>query len=263
MRANPGRNFFLRLRYYIVHRGGGACLPVTDLKKIDRLISMTYTDNIIFSKDGGGESMSVPDRSIDPRLLSAAKEEFLKKGYEKSSLADICKTAGVTTGALYKRYKGKEDLFSALVTDTIHDMEEYVSDIEAADLTDYTDRKLYDSFSMLPEANRRWLRFLYERRVGFTLLIRCSSGSRYERFHQDWTEKMNVLEYKFYQEAKRRSLITKEISVEELQALTYSVWSLFYEPFFLGFTWEQIERHSEAINQFIDWHSVLGMKEPK
>ena len=26
--------------------------------------------------------MSVPDRSIDPRLLSAAKEEFLKKGYK-------------------------------------------------------------------------------------------------------------------------------------------------------------------------------------
>ena len=67
--------------------------------------------------------MSVPDRSIDPRLLSAAKEEFLKKGFEKASLADICKAAGVTTGALYKRYKGKEELFSVLVSDTIRDME--------------------------------------------------------------------------------------------------------------------------------------------
>lgn len=46
---------------------------------------------------------------LDPRLLAAAKEEFLKKGYEKSSLVCICEAAGVTTGALYKRYKGKED----------------------------------------------------------------------------------------------------------------------------------------------------------
>lgn len=207
--------------------------------------------------------MSVSDKSIDPRLLSAAKEEFLKNGYEKSSLVKICKAAGVTTGALYKRYKGKEDLFSALVLDTVRDMEEYVSGIEKTDLTDYTDQELYDSFSLLPETNRRWLRFLYDHREGITLLIRCSSGSRYERFHQEWTEKMNVLDNKFYQEAKRRSLTTKEISTEELHVLTYSIWALYYEPFFLGFTWEQMEQHAETIYHFADWHSALGMKKPK
>ena len=53
--------------------------------------------------------MSVPDKSIDPRLLNAAKKVFLKKGFEMASLAEICQTAGVTTGALYKRYRGKED----------------------------------------------------------------------------------------------------------------------------------------------------------
>ena len=58
--------------------------------------------------------MSLPDKSIDPRLLSAAKEEFLNKGFEKASLTDICKAAGVTTGALYKRFNGKEDLFPCL-----------------------------------------------------------------------------------------------------------------------------------------------------
>ncbi len=29
--------------------------------------------------------MSLPDRSIDPRLLTAAKDEFLKKGFDKAS----------------------------------------------------------------------------------------------------------------------------------------------------------------------------------
>ena len=82
--------------------------------------------------------MSVPDQSIDPRLLSAAKEEFLKKGFEKASLAKICKAAGVTTGALYKRYKGKEELFCALVSDTVRDMMEYVSGIGNTDLTGYS-----------------------------------------------------------------------------------------------------------------------------
>ena len=207
--------------------------------------------------------MSVPDRSIDPRLLSAAREEFLKKGYEKSSLARICKAAGVTTGALYKRYKGKEELFSALVLDTVRDMEEYVSGLEKTDLKSMSDQELYDSFSLLPETNRKWLRFLYDRREGFTLLIRCASGSRYESFHQDWTEKMNALDSKYYEEAKRRGMTTKEISTEELHVLTYGVWALFYEPFFLGCTWEQMEQHAETISRFLDWHSALGMKKPE
>ena len=76
--------------------------------------------------------MSVPDRSIDPRLSSAAKEEFLQKGFEEVSLEEICKAAGVTTGALYKRYEGKEALFSALVTDTVCEMEDFASRLEAS-----------------------------------------------------------------------------------------------------------------------------------
>lgn len=38
-------------------------------------------------------------------------EMFLNKGYELASLSEICRAAGVTTGALYKRYDGKEALF--------------------------------------------------------------------------------------------------------------------------------------------------------
>lgn len=207
--------------------------------------------------------MSVPDRSIDPRLLSAAKDEFLKKGFEKASLAEICKAAGVTTGALYKRYSGKEELFSALVEGTVQDMTEYVSGIGSTGLTELTDRELYDSFSLASETNRRWLRFLYDHREGFTLLVRCASGTRYQSFHQDWTEKMNSLDYKYYQEARRRGLAGKEITAEELHVLTYSVWALFYEPFFLGLTWEQLERHAETISRFADWHSALDIKKPQ
>ena len=207
--------------------------------------------------------MSVPDRSIDPRLLSAAKDEFLKKGFDKASLAQICKAAGVTTGALYKRYNGKEELFSALVESTVKDMTDYVSGIGNTDLTGLTDRELFDSFSLAPETNRRWLRFLYDHKEGFTLLIRCSSGTRYENFHQDWTRQMNTMDYKYYQEAKRRGLTTKEIHPEEMHVLTYSVWALFYEPFFLGFNWEELEKHAEIISHFVDLQSALGIKKPE
>ena len=207
--------------------------------------------------------MSVPDKSIDSRLLSAARSEFLKKGYKLSSLTDICKEAGVTTGALYKRYAGKEELFSALVSDTVQELTEYVAGIEKTDLRNLTDRELYHSFSMPVETNRKWLRFLYDRRECFTLLIRCASGTRYENFHQDWTEKMNLMDYKYYQEAQRRGLVEREITAEELHVLTFSIWALCYEPFLVGFTWEQFERHAQTIHQFINWYDALGFKKPE
>ncbi len=206
--------------------------------------------------------MSVPDRSIDPRLVTAAKEEFLKHGFEKASLSDICKAAGVTTGALYKRYKGKEELFSYIVSDTVKKMEDFISEIAKSDITSLTDEELYDSFSLMPEANRRWLRFLYENREGFTLLIKCAQGTRYENFHQDWTEKMNALDYKYYEEARRRGMTRRDIEADELHVLTYSIWSLYYEPFYLGFTWEKLEEHAEIMHSFVDFCSALGMKRP-
>lgn len=45
------------------------------------------------------------------KLLQSAAEEFSKKGFEASSLRQICQKAGVTTGALYFFFDNKEDIF--------------------------------------------------------------------------------------------------------------------------------------------------------
>ena len=141
--------------------------------------------------------MSVPDRSIDPRLLSAAKEEFLQKGFKDASLAEICKAAGVTTGALYKRYEGKEALFSALVSDTVREMEEFAAKFEDTDISHLTDQELYDSLCMTPESITEWMKSLYEHREAVTLLVRCAAGTRFENYRHDWAERMNVLDYEY------------------------------------------------------------------
>ncbi len=59
--------------------------------------------------------MNEPDK-ITSEILVSAKKEFLANGFEKASMRVIAKNAGVTTGALYTRYKNKNDIFSALVS---------------------------------------------------------------------------------------------------------------------------------------------------
>ena len=206
--------------------------------------------------------MSVPDRSIDARLLSAAMEEFLDKGYENASLKEICGKAGVTTGALYKRFDGKEDLFNALVEDTVRGMEQYGTAVSEEELKKLSDQQLYDLFSMSAEANLGWLRFLYERKDSFKLLIKCASSTRYADFHRERAQKMSELSFLGYLEARRRGMTDRILIKEEMQILSSAVWTLICEPFVHDFTWEQIVEHAHFMQEFIDWYKALGIKRP-
>ena len=204
--------------------------------------------------------MSVPDRSIDPRLLKSAKEVFLEKGFEMAQLSEICEKAGVTTGALYKRFSGKEELFCEVVEDTIEGMRNYVSRIENTDLSNYSDQEIFDGFHMNPDVNIRWLKYLYDHKEGFILLIKCSSGTRHSDFHERWTDKMNKIHYQFYLEAKRRGLAKKEVSEKEMNVYSTAVWALFYKPFLLGFSWDEMEKYAYALADFVDWYKALGIE---
>ena len=206
--------------------------------------------------------MSVPDKSIDPRLLSAAMEEFLEMGYEKASLKNICSKAGVTTGALYKRYKGKEDLFGALVTDLIRDMEKYMTSIPDEVLKSFTDRELYESLSIPTEMVIAWFQLLYEQKDAFTLLVKCSAGTKYANFNQEWVGRMNEVDYMNYLEARKRGMTDKIVTEEEMYCLTSAIWVMFLAPFIRDFTWEQIVEHAQYLHDFINLRKALGIKEP-
>ena len=49
------------------------------------------------------------------RILECAKAEFLAKGYRAAQLKSIASAAQVTTGAIYRHFKDKNDLFLTLV----------------------------------------------------------------------------------------------------------------------------------------------------
>ena len=61
--------------------------------------------------------MANKDHSLDEGILRAAYSEFLTYGFQKASLHKIAEKAGVTTGAIYTRYKNKDALFVSLLQD--------------------------------------------------------------------------------------------------------------------------------------------------
>ena len=49
------------------------------------------------------------------RLLQAAGEVFARRGYDRASLDEVAAAAGLTKGAVYSSFAGKDELFYALM----------------------------------------------------------------------------------------------------------------------------------------------------
>lgn len=203
--------------------------------------------------------MAVSNHELDPIIFQSAKTEFLNNGFENASLNNICKNAGVTTGALYKRYSGKEDLFAAIVAETIKALEDFSANrisVPAQSLSDEELLKLWnmsgDEASLL-----KWFSFLEKYRDGFVLLINCSAGTRYEKFQHHWVEQMCKATYCYYEELYRRGLAKENISEMEMHIIMTAFWSTVYEPFIHNYNWEQIEKHCEIVCRLFNWSQVF------
>lgn len=200
--------------------------------------------------------MAVADRSIDPRILESARTEFLASGFEKASLKTICEGAGVTTGALYKRYKGKEELFCAVVEQTVSDLYEvaHARGIRTrGHVRSGTDQGVGHGWGghdvVVPFPLRPAGRLL-----SAALLL---PGTRYANFPHDWVELLTKATSAYLAEAQRRGLCRNDVEPAELHILLSAFWTTIYEPFIHHFTWEQIEAHCRIVCGLFNWHGAL------
>jgi AcrR family transcriptional regulator len=204
--------------------------------------------------------MSVRDTSIDPRLLQSAREEFQKNGFLKADLKTICDNAGVTTGAVYKRYKGKEELFQAVVKDTADLLNDFVAVRTDIDFSAMTDREVCDTWDMNEAFMLELFRTLWKIRGDFVLLLERSAGTCYENYGHEFALRMTDAYMQYYIEARKRGLAGVEISKAEMHVLCTAFWTAIYEPFVHKMSWKNIEEHCRVMCRFFDWTRAFAMK---
>ncbi|MCR5109483.1 MAG: TetR/AcrR family transcriptional regulator [Ruminococcus sp.] len=204
--------------------------------------------------------MSTPDKSIDPRLLASAEAEFNKKGFIKAELKTICENAGITTGALYKRYKGKEELFCAVVDGIVSELTDFVENRSDIDFSAFSNDEIIASWTMTYESFIPMFRLLYDNRITFVLLIDKAAGTRYENFNHEFVTKLSYAYEKFYDEAKKRGLAKAYVTREEFHVLISSYWTCVCEPFIHKMSWKKIEEHCRVMCRFFNWRDVILLK---
>lgn len=122
-------------------------------------------------------------KQTEQKLIKSGKEEFLKKGYAKANLRDICKNAGVTTGAFYFSFENKEALLSAILAPVITDYEKMCSTFA---------RREEENPNTADDNERQMMEYLSEHRTEAIILMEKSAGSRYEKFRPQISQQMQA-----------------------------------------------------------------------
>lgn len=114
-------------------------------------------------------------KQTEQKLIRSGRAEFLKKGYVKASLRDICKAADVTTGAFYFSFESKEALMTAILDPVIADYEHMCAELAQREEEDP---------GTADDNERQIMEYLSEHRAEAIILMERSEGSRYEGFRQ-------------------------------------------------------------------------------
>lgn len=122
------------------------------------------------------------------RILSAAMQEFLEKGFQAASLRRIVKTAGVTTGAFYGYFDSKEDLFEALVGEHYNFLFDCFCGAQKQ-FAEIPPEKQPDNLSSVSGACMyEILLYAYEHLNAFKLLLCCAEGTRFSNLIDEMVE---------------------------------------------------------------------------
>ena len=202
--------------------------------------------------------MSIADKTIDPKILESAKAEFLSKPYKDVSLREVCKNAGVTTGALYKRYENKESLFDALVTPTLEIIKQLTVNTENFNYDQLEKMNIKYVWDMTPETHKNIINLFYDNYDGFRLLLCHADGTKYANFIHDFVDDVAVRSMTFMRLVHQKGISDFLIDDEEFHMLLTAYWSTMFEPIIHGLSREKALIHCEMIAKLFNWTAVLG-----
>ncbi len=171
-------------------------MAVSLLDRDHNSVIVLFHNNVM--EDAG---LSAEENSRE-RILKAATDEFLQKGFQGASLRTIAREAGVTTGSFYWHFKNKEELFDAiagehydyimnLYRDALDRFFELPPEEQKERMNDITDACLEEMIS-----------YIYCHRTEFKLLIDCSDGTAYENMLHELSEAESESTRRFMEQMK-------------------------------------------------------------
>ncbi len=203
--------------------------------------------------------MAKPDETILPGILDAALKDFSECGFEKASTNKICSEAGVTTGALFKRFASKDELFQGLVGEVADTFKKHLISAQGDFHSMESEEKMKSAIR--PDDNPSdFLTFIYDNFDIFYLLLVCAKGSSYENYMDELIDILIQSTEKFIKDVNINPMIEgSPITHDTIHILVSSYLYGLFEPVAHKMTYEEAERYTRQIKYLFDagWSSIL------
>ena len=190
------------------------------------------------------------------RIVQAMKEEFLSYGYEKASLNRISARVGITTAALYRHFKGKEDMFRSLVQDTLDDYDRICGEAEAG----MEQARDYDPFDH--DWVRTWTDFIYSHFEGMKLLLCCSEGSPFASFEEEMIEREAAGNRRYMEILRLQGKPARPITDMQWHILSTAYVHLIAEVVRHDMDREEAQAHLQFVGDLLypGWRKIFGLR---
>ena len=142
------------------------------------------------------------------KILPAAKEEFLEKGFEQASMREIASRAGISAAGIYRHFKDKEELFARVVQPAIDALMSWYNRYREVDYGFLREERLDEVWNSGADVEMI-LQVVYPNFDLFKLIICKAEGTRYAHFIHELVEMEQKETLNFMEEAKKRGISVK------------------------------------------------------
>ena len=161
-------------------------------------------------------------------IYKAAANLFGKRGYDKSSLDEIARKAGVAKGTIFYHFSNKEELFSCLVEEGVNILSDEIAKIS---------EKKIGTKNKLEQVLEYHFSF-FEEHADLCLMILNQLGN----FNKQWQKSLKLIQGKYLstlslliEDGKKEEIISKKLDTEAIIVSLFSLlavssidWAIFH-----------------------------------
>lgn len=194
------------------------------------------------------------------KILECGKKHFIKYGFEKSSLRDICKDAGVTTGAFYRHFNDKNELFKAIVSPVADKIFSNFFDYEKLSINSIRAKQNEKIAQVHVDGTVETAMFLFDNKEIYSLIINGSYGSSYENFLEKLTEIEDNARIKMQEMSLVKNTFSERISNKGLHIINHAHFLALTEAVLHSENKQELIENARLVSHFFSggWKNVRG-----
>ena len=201
--------------------------------------------------------MANRNHELDKPIIEAAKIEFLQNGFQAATIGNIAKRAGVTTGAIYTRYKGKDELFYSLIKEFLEAISVKRKENEYSYM-EYCVDKNFDHFLLnIQKETKGYVDVLFKYYEECKLILCSSKGSSVEAIFREMMNNKISITKQFIRENIDPNISEMKLDlVELLMNQQFSAFKLVIEK---GYSKEETIEYTKMLGEFIGagWEKIF------